>query len=158
MASEGTCHGTSSILRGCGHAYKQAVDSGLDLVILATHQHFRPMHFAYAVKQGKHVFMEKPMGGDVPGIRQVMAAGEEARKKNLKVGVGLYMRHSRRVQETLRRVREGAIGPTELVCSYFNMSFLRSAPPRPADANAKNAHNSNLITFHTVRGFRGLTC
>ena len=133
-------------------AYKQAIDSGVDLVILATHQHFRPMHFAYAVKQGKHVFMEKPMGVDVPGVRQVMAAGEEARKKNLKVGVGLYMRHSRRVQETLRRVREGAIGPTELMCCYFNMSFLRSTPPRPADMNEMTYQLRNPYHFQWLSG------
>ena len=81
------------------------------MVLLTTNQHFRPAHFAYAVKHGKHVFMEKPLGVDVPGIQQLLAANEEAKKKNLKVGVGLNMRHTRRVQEAVRRVKEGAIGP-----------------------------------------------
>lgn len=111
-------------------AYRQAIDSGVDLVVLAAHQHFRPLHFAYAVQRGKHVFMEKPLGVDVPGVRQVLAANEEAKRKGLKVGVGLYMRHSRRVQETLARLCDGAIGPLSYQCCYFNMPFLRDTPPR----------------------------
>ena len=133
-------------------AYQRAIDSGVDLVILATHQHFRPMHFAYAVKQAKHVFMEKPLGVDVPGIRQVLAAGKEAEKKNLKVGVGLYMRHSRRVQETMRRVREGAIGPAALMCCYFNMSALRDTPPRPADMSEMTYQLRNPYHFQWLSG------
>jgi predicted dehydrogenase len=89
---------------------------------------------------------------DAPGVRQVADAGEEARTKNLKVGVGLYMRHSRRVRETLRRVREGAIGPTELMCCYFNMSFLRSAPPRPADMNEMTYQLRNPYHFQWLSG------
>ncbi|HID75724.1 MAG TPA: gfo/Idh/MocA family oxidoreductase, partial [Planctomycetaceae bacterium] len=57
-------------------AYRRAIDSGVDVVILATTQHFRPEHFEYAVKQGKHVFMEKPLAVDAPGIRRVLAANE----------------------------------------------------------------------------------
>lgn len=114
-------------------AYQKAIDSGVDLVILAAHQHFRPMHFAHAVKQGKHVFMEKPLGVDVPGIRQILSANEEAKKKSLKVGVGLYMRYSQRVLETMARVRDGAIGPPLKMSCYFNMAALRDTPPRPAD-------------------------
>ena len=84
----------------------------MDLVILAAHQHFRPMHFAYAVEQAKHVFMEKPMGVDVPGIRRISGGQRgDAKRKSLKVGVGLYMRHSRRVQETFRRVPRGGHWP-----------------------------------------------
>jgi predicted dehydrogenase len=133
-------------------AYQKAIDSGVDLVILATHQHFRPEHFAYTVKQGKHVFMEKPLGVDVPGIRQVLAANEEAKKKNLKVGVGLYMRYSRRVLETLARVREGAIGPVALMCCYFNMPALRDTPPRPADMTEMTYQLRNPYHFVWLSG------
>ena len=133
-------------------AYKQAIDSGVDMVILATHQHFRPIHFAYAVKQGKHVFMEKPMGVDAPGVRLVKQVGEEARKKNLKVGVGLYMRHKLSVQEVMRRVRDGAVGPVELMCCYFNMSYLRDTPPRPDDMNEMTYQLRNPYHFQWLSG------
>ena len=114
-------------------AYQKAIDSGADLVILTAHQHFRPLHFAYAVKQGKHVFMEKPLGVDAPGIRQVLAANEEAKRKNLKVGVGLFMRYSRSIQETIARVRAGAVGPIVTMSCYFDMLGLHDTLPRPAD-------------------------
>src|SRR6516162_4660312 len=60
-----------------------------DVVILATSPGFRPIHFAEAVRQGKHIFMEKPVATDAPGVQQVLASAQEARAKNLKVGVGL---------------------------------------------------------------------
>ena len=41
----------------------------VDVVILATPPGFRPLHFAAAVDAGKHVFMEKPVATDGPGIR-----------------------------------------------------------------------------------------
>src|ERR1035438_7191092 len=61
-----------------------------DVVILASSPGFRPIHFEEAVRQGKHVFMEKPVATDAPGIRRVLAAAEEAKRRNLKVGVGLH--------------------------------------------------------------------
>ena len=73
-------------------AYKNAIALA-DVVLLATPPAFRPMHFEEAVRAGKHVFMEKPLASDAPGIRQVLAAGEEAKKKKLSVVVGLQNRY-----------------------------------------------------------------
>jgi myo-inositol 2-dehydrogenase / D-chiro-inositol 1-dehydrogenase len=111
-------------------AYRQAIASGVDLVILASPPHFRPMHFEYAVGQGKHLFMEKPLAVDAPGIRQILAANGEARKKDLKVGVGLMFRHHPTFRETVARVQEGAIGPIQLLRAYWNTGFLRDTPAR----------------------------
>ena len=63
-------------------AYKKVIDSGVDLVILATPPGFRPQHLAAAIAAGKHVFTEKPVAVDGPGIRAVLAAAEEAKKKD----------------------------------------------------------------------------
>ena len=114
-------------------AYKKAIDSGVDMVILTTTQHFRPEHYEYAVRQGKHVFMEKPLAVDAPGIRRILAANEEAKKKNLKVGVGLYSRHNAKDQETIRRIHDGAVGDIDFMRCYWNVGFLRDTPPRSAD-------------------------
>jgi myo-inositol 2-dehydrogenase / D-chiro-inositol 1-dehydrogenase len=73
-------------------AYKDAIALA-DVVILATPPGFRPIHFEEAVRQGKHVFMEKPVAVDAPGVRRVLAAAAEAKRKNLKVGVGLQRHH-----------------------------------------------------------------
>src|SRR5262249_15204255 len=52
-------------------AYKQVIDSGVDVVVLATPPHFRPDHLRYAVEKGKHAFVEKPVAVDGPGVRSM---------------------------------------------------------------------------------------
>lgn len=101
-------------------AYKHAIDLGPDMVILATPPGFRPIHFEYAIKQGRHVFMEKPVAVDAPGVRQVLAAAEEAKKKGLKVGVGLQRHHDPAYIETINRIRDGAIGEVNFMRAYWN--------------------------------------
>jgi len=105
-------------------AYKKAIDSGVDMVILSTPPHFRPMQFEYTVKQGKHVFMEKPVAVDGPGIRQLFATNEKAKKKGLKVVVGLHRRHDRKFQEIIRRLKKGAIGKIVFIRCYRNFGGL----------------------------------
>jgi myo-inositol 2-dehydrogenase / D-chiro-inositol 1-dehydrogenase len=99
--------------------YKKAI-APADVVILATSPGFRPMHFAEAVRQGKHVFMEKPVATDAPGIRQLLAAAEEAKKKNLKVGVGFQRRHQRGYLEMVKRIQDGALGEITGLRCYWN--------------------------------------
>ena len=99
--------------------YKKAI-SLADVVILATPPGFRPMQFEEAVRQGKHVFMEKPVCVDAPGFRKVMAAAQEAKKKNLKVGVGLQRHHQAGYLETMKRLHDGAIGDIVAMRAYWN--------------------------------------
>ncbi|HEY5913546.1 MAG TPA: Gfo/Idh/MocA family oxidoreductase [Verrucomicrobiae bacterium] len=99
--------------------YKKAITLA-DVVILASSPGFRPIHFEEAVRQGKHVFMEKPVATDAPGIRQVLAAAEEAGKKNLKVGVGLQRRHQPGYIETIKRIQDGAVGELILLRAYWD--------------------------------------
>jgi predicted dehydrogenase len=105
-------------------AFEKVLDAGVDVVLLATPPHFRPAQFAAAVEHGVHVFMEKPVAVDAPGVRQVLAAGAAAAQKNLAVGVGLQRRHQRRYLETMRRVHEGAIGDVVAARCYWNMGSL----------------------------------
>jgi predicted dehydrogenase len=101
-------------------AYQKVLDCDLDLVILATPPGFRPLHFEAAVNAGKHVFMEKPVATDPPGVRRLLAANEEARKRNLLVAVGLQRRHERKYQETIQRLWDGAIGDIVCLRVYWN--------------------------------------
>ena len=100
-------------------AYKKAIALA-DVVILATPPGFRPLHFEEAVKQGKHVFMEKPVATDSPGVRQVLAAAKTAKEKNLKVGVGLQRHHQAGYVETIKRLQDGAIGDIIAARAYWN--------------------------------------
>ncbi|MED6335396.1 MAG: Gfo/Idh/MocA family oxidoreductase, partial [Planctomycetota bacterium] len=101
-------------------AYEKAIACDVDVVILATPPGFRPIHFEHAVAEGKHVFMEKPVAVDAPGIRRVLAAAAVAKEKNLKVGVGLQRHHSAKYNETVQRIRDGAIGELVLLRCYWN--------------------------------------
>jgi predicted dehydrogenase len=100
-------------------AYEKAIDAGVDVVILATPPGFRPMHFEHAIRNDKHVFMEKPVATDAGGVRRVLATAEEARRKDLKVGVGLQRHHSAMYDETIRRIQDGAIGSVNLMRCYW---------------------------------------
>jgi myo-inositol 2-dehydrogenase/D-chiro-inositol 1-dehydrogenase len=100
-------------------AYKDAI-SLADVVILATPPGFRPYHFEEAVRQGKHVFMEKPVATDSPGIRRVLKAAEESKKKGLKVGVGLQRHHEKGYLETIKRIQDGEIGDVNALRVYWN--------------------------------------
>ncbi|MCG6927710.1 MAG: Gfo/Idh/MocA family oxidoreductase [Acidobacteria bacterium] len=111
-------------------AYQSVIDSGVDMVILATPPHFRPLHFEAAVKAGKHVFMEKPVAVDPVGIRRVAAAAEEAKKKSLSVVAGTQRRHQDHYVEILRRVHDGAIGEIVAGQCYWNMGSLGSEGAR----------------------------
>jgi myo-inositol 2-dehydrogenase/D-chiro-inositol 1-dehydrogenase len=101
--------------------YKKAI-SLCDVAILATSPGFRPVHFEEAVRQGKHIFMEKPVATDAPGIRRVLAAAEEAKKKNLKVGVGLQRHHKPGYIETIKRIQDGALGDIVYLRAYWDGS------------------------------------
>ncbi|HUG90508.1 MAG TPA: Gfo/Idh/MocA family oxidoreductase [Planctomycetaceae bacterium] len=101
-------------------AYQKVIDGGVDLVILATPPGFRPIHFEAAIKAGKHVFMEKPVAVDAPGVRQVLEAVKAANQKNLKVGVGLQRHHQRPYLETIQRIKDGAIGDVIALRVYWN--------------------------------------
>lgn len=85
--------------------YKEVIDT-CDLVILTTPPGFRPYHFEAAVNAGKHVFMEKPVAVDAPGVRKVMEMAKIADEKNLKVVVGLQRRYQNCYKEALKQVKE----------------------------------------------------
>jgi predicted dehydrogenase len=109
-------------------AYKQVIDSGVDLVILATPPGFRPMHLAAAIAAGKHVFTEKPVGVDGPGIRRVLEAAGEAKQKNLAVVAGTQRRHQAGYIESMKRIHDGELGELTSARCYWNQGSLWMKP------------------------------
>ncbi len=103
-----------------------------DVAILATPPAFRWVQFRYAIDRGLNVFMEKPVTVDGPTTRRMIALGEEAGRKNLKVGVGLMIRHCRARQELLNRIRDGQIGDIVAMRGYRMGSGGGTAPVKPA--------------------------
>ncbi|MBN2292510.1 MAG: Gfo/Idh/MocA family oxidoreductase [Pirellulales bacterium] len=91
-------------------AYRKVIDSGVDVVLIAAASGFHPKYMKEAIDAGKHVFVEKPHSIDAPGLKVVAQACAEAKKKNLSVVSGLCWRYHKGVQETVKRVHDGAIG------------------------------------------------
>jgi len=111
-------------------AYEKAIKLA-DVVILTTPPGFRPIHFEEAIKQGKHVFMEKPVAVDAPGIRKVLATAEEAKRKKLNVVVGLQRRYQLNYRETIKRIQDGAIGDIVSGQVYWNSGGVWVHPRKP---------------------------
>ncbi|MDD4269275.1 MAG: Gfo/Idh/MocA family oxidoreductase [Pirellulales bacterium] len=90
--------------------YKNVLAADVDVVLIATASRFHPEYFAAAVAAGKHVFIEKPHFIDAPGMHAVDATCKQAEEKGLCVMSGLCWRYDRGVQETVKRILDGAIG------------------------------------------------
>ncbi len=100
----------------------------VNYVILATPPQFRPREMRAAVEAGKHIFAEKPIAVDAPGVRSVLESGMLAEKKGLSVVAGTVRRHSLDQVETVRRLRDGAIGKIVEARAYFNVGEIWAIP------------------------------
>ena len=101
-------------------AYKGVLGAGVDVVILTTPPHFRPMQLAAAIEAGKHVFCEKPVAVDAPGVRSVLKTAEEAKKKKLCIVSGLCYRYDLSKRATIKKIHDGAIGDVlAMHCTYL---------------------------------------
>lgn len=113
-------------------AYEKVVGmADVNYVILATPPGFRPVHIEAAVAAGKHVFTEKPVGVDAAGIRRCHKAAEEAKTKRLGIAAGTQRRHQTGYLETLKRVKDGAIGQIVSARCYWNQGSLWHAKRQP---------------------------
>jgi myo-inositol 2-dehydrogenase/D-chiro-inositol 1-dehydrogenase len=105
-------------------AYKKLLDSGVDIVIQATPPHFRPMHMAAIVDARKHMFLEKPLAVDVPGVNAVVQAAERATSLGLNVMTGTQLRRDLTRMEVKKRVQDGAIGDIVALRTIRNQGAL----------------------------------
>ena len=113
-------------------AYDKVINSGVDVVLLATPPGFRPQHLTAAVNAGKHVFCEKPCATDSPGVREVMAAQKLAQTKNLAVVAGFCWRYNNAVQDAVQQVRNGALGRLVAHYSTYYTNPVKPIPPESA--------------------------
>ncbi len=114
-------------------AYKNAIALA-DVVILATPPGFRPIHFEEAIRQNKHVFMEKPVATDPAGIQKVLAAAEKAKAQKRNVVVGLQRRYQTSYRELMKRVQDGAIGDITSAQAWWNNDGVWVHPRKPGQS------------------------
>jgi len=134
-------------------AYKKAIDclGPGDVAMLTNFAAFRPMQLEYAVRKGVNVFMEKSFAPDVPGLRRLIKAGEEAEKKNLKIAAGLQWRHSQNRQELIKRIRGGALGDIQLIRAY-RVHPVGGMGKKPPEYDELLWQIRNFIRFFWVSG------
>lgn len=103
----------------------------VDVVIIATPPGFRPIHFEEAIRQGKHVFMEKPLATDPAGVKKVLEVAEIAKRKKLNVVVGLQRHYQTSYRELYNRVKDGMIGDITSGQVYWNSDGVWVRPRKP---------------------------
>ncbi|MFM7149576.1 MAG: Gfo/Idh/MocA family protein [Gemmataceae bacterium] len=137
-------------------AYKKAMDALKpgDVAIFATPPAFRWVHFSYAIQKGLNVFMEKPTTVDGPSTRKMLGLYELAKKKNLKVGVGLMCRHCDAREKLYDRIKQGEIGDIILMRAYRQAGLTGSAfvGPKPAQMNELLYQIRNFHAFLWASG------
>ena len=109
-------------------AYKKVIDSDVDVVLLTTPPGFRPEHIRYAIEKGRHVFAEKPVAVDGPGIRTVLAAVESAKQKKLSVVSGLCWRYDTGTGGLANHIQDGGLGDVHTIQTCYNTQDLWSFP------------------------------
>jgi predicted dehydrogenase len=140
-------------------AYKKVIDSGVDVVILATPPGFRPQHYEYAVEKGKHVFMEKPVATDTAGVKRVIAASKIAKEKKLATIAGFCWRYDKLRRQLFERVLGGDIGEVRASYHTYLAGPVKPMPPaasRPAGMGDVEWQIRNWYNF-TYLGADGYT-
>jgi myo-inositol 2-dehydrogenase / D-chiro-inositol 1-dehydrogenase len=132
--------------------YRKVIESGVNMVLLCSPPGFRPAHFEAAVQAGKHVFLEKPLATDAVGLRRVMAANEEAKKKKLAVAVGHHLRHVVKYREAVERIHDGAIGDLTFLRAYFNCSGVGRQHARQPGQSEMQFQARNWYYFTWLSG------
>ena len=110
-------------------AFQKVLDSNVDMVILTTPPGFRPMMLEAAIKAGKHVFCEKPVAVDAPGVRSVLQSAQSAKTKGLSLVCGFCWRYHDARREFYRRIHAGAIGEVQSVLATYYTNPVKPMPP-----------------------------
>lgn len=132
------------------NSYQQLIDSGVDVVLLATPPGFRPQHLRACIDANKHVFCEKPVATDPIGIRSVLETVKLAREKNLSLVSGFCWRYNDMIVETMKRIHDGQIGNLVSYYGTYMTNPVKPMPPasdRPAGMSDVEWQISNWYNF-----------
>src|SRR5438067_456023 len=136
-------------------AYQKVINSGVDVVLLATPPGFRPVHLKAAIEAGKHVFCEKPMATDAPGVRSVFESARAAKERNLSLVAGFCWRRDVPRREFYKRIHDGAIGDIRAIYATYYTGPVKPMPPaseRPAGMGDLEWQMRNWYNFVWLSG------
>jgi predicted dehydrogenase len=136
-------------------AYHKVINSGVDVVILTTPPGFRPIQFKAAIDAGKHVFLEKPMATDAPGVRSVMESVKKAKEKKLAVVAGFCWRYDAARRAVFHEIHNGRIGAIKALYHTYLTGPVKPMPPadtRPAGMSDVEWQVRNWYNFTWLSG------
>jgi myo-inositol 2-dehydrogenase/D-chiro-inositol 1-dehydrogenase len=136
-------------------AYQKVIDSGVDVVLLATPPGFRPIHLKAAVAAGKHIFCEKPMATDAPGVRSVLESVKVSKEKGISLVAGFCWRYETARREFYKRIHDGAIGDIRAIYATYYAGQVKPMPPaseRAADVGDLEWQVRNWYNFTWLSG------
>lgn len=132
--------------------YKQAIAMA-DVVFIGTPAAFKPVIFEEAIRQGKHVFMEKPVCVDSIGFHKILAAAAIAKEKKLFVAGGLQRRYSTGYQQIISEIHNGAIGNIHTAeCYWMGGPIGDLTRPRKENWTEMEFQNRHWRSFSWVSG------
>ncbi len=132
-------------------AYQKVIDE-CDVVLLTTPPAFRPMQFAAAIEAGKHVFCEKPVAVDAPGVRQVLESARKAKDKGLAVMSGFCWRYQDQCKETMTKLHEGGVGDLHTIQTTYNTTGWVRPNPKQDDWSETEFQLRNWQYFTPLSG------
>ena len=135
--------------------YRRVIDSGVDVVVLGTPPGFRPQHLRAAVEAGKHIFCEKPMATDAPGVRSVLESAAKAKEKNLALVAGFCWRYHPARRAFYEQIHQGAIGAIRAVYATYLTGPVKPMPAagtRPAGMSDVEWQLRNWYNFTWLSG------
>ena len=118
-------------------AYQKVLDSGVDVVILASPPAFRPLHLEASVKKEVHIFCEKPVAVDAPGYHRVIDSVQKAEEKNLSVVSGFCWRYHEPKRAFYNQILNGAVGDIRAIYNTYNTGDLRLRDRKPEWSEAE---------------------
>lgn len=105
-------------------------DDGVDILVIATANHWHAPATILACSAGKHVYVEKP-GSHNPREGEWMV--EAARRYDRRVQQGTQRRSWEIIREAVARLQEGVIGEIRFVRGWYNNQRASIGYGQPAD-------------------------
>lgn len=135
--------------------FQKVIDSDVDVVLLCTPPGFRPQHLKAAVEAGKHIFCEKPMATDAPGVRSVLESVAQAKAKNLALVAGFCWRYHPSRRAFYDVIHKGIMGDIRAIYATYLTGPVKRMPPadkRPAGMSDVEWQLRNWYNFTWLSG------
>ncbi len=108
-------------------------DKAVDIVVIATPDHWHASAAILACEAGKHVYVEKPCSHN---IREGRLMIEAARRNKRVMQVGTQSRNTKVLQKGIRLLREGAIGEVLVAKAWNSQRRVNIGHLKPSDPPA----------------------